>query len=670
MTRNLLIVSLLAGFCVSSASCDDGAPDLTREASVPAAYDRVEQWRFNQLAVRLNLPLFWARDTDQDNSIDPDEVAALLFYPTVGRWVEDGAFTQDFAIAYERIAALDKAPAVPADVPAEDRARREAVVRELDQGFAALVHSDLSAMSSEEKRFLSIMLEAGALIDKLYARTAGITTLAAQVPPDDIASQSLFRRNWGPICVFPPTADDPACSAIPGGPKPKLDVYPSTLVDDEGAFCSALEAHPDAAVLLAPFVVVRGDGDALTAVPYSQAYADDMAAIAAKLDEAALAVTDPSEAALDAYLSAAAQAFRDNGWEAADEAWARMNGQASRWYLRIGPDEVYWDPCNRKAGFHMTLARINAESVAWHQMLNPIKQEMEDSLAALAGPPYQARAATFNLPDFIDIVANYGDDRQPMGWVAGQSLPNWGPVANEGRSRTMLMTNMGPGRAPDASYRQWAETFLSKESMVHFPTDSYASQTLATILHEAAHNLGPSAEYKVGGLTDDQVFGGYGATLFEELKAESSALFYAKLLGEKGIITPQQARGMYTDRFIWLLGEISLGMYTATGSPAPYSQLSAIIVGFLMDAGAILFSAEALAANGTNLGAFTLDHDKLPGAIDSLMQTVAVIKATGDGAAAKSLANRYVEGTVVPTPFVTELFGNSVGVNIVYSLQY
>lgn len=66
-------------------------------------------------------------------------------------------------------------------------------------------------------------------------------------------------------------------------------------------------------------------------------------------------------------------------------------------------------------------------------MLNPIKQEMEDRLATLAGPPTQARAANFYLPDFIDIVANRGDDRQPMGWVAGQSLPNWGPVVNAWR---------------------------------------------------------------------------------------------------------------------------------------------------------------------------------------------------------------------------------------------
>ena len=28
-------------------------------------------------------------------------------------------------------------------------------------------------------------------------------------------------------------------------------------------------------------------------------------------------------------------------------------------YLRVGPDETYWEPCNQKGGFHLTFARIN-----------------------------------------------------------------------------------------------------------------------------------------------------------------------------------------------------------------------------------------------------------------------------------------------------------------------
>ena len=47
-----------------------------------------------------------------------------------------------------------------------------------------------------------------------------------------------------------------------------------------------------------------------------------------------------------------------------------------------------------------------------------------------------------HLPDFIDIVINAGDDRNPLGATIGESLPNWGPVANEGRGRTVAMVNL------------------------------------------------------------------------------------------------------------------------------------------------------------------------------------------------------------------------------------
>ena len=139
-----------------------------------------------------------------------------------------------------------------------------------------------------------------------------------------------------------------------------------------------------------------------------------------------------SEAALKAYLEAATKAFRDNNWVPADEAWSRMTATNSKWYLRIGPDEVYAEPCGIKALFHLSFGRINQKSLRLQTMLDPLKAEMEKLVAALAGPPYQARPVTFHLPDFVDIVLNAGDSRPPMGATFGQSLPNFGPVASRG----------------------------------------------------------------------------------------------------------------------------------------------------------------------------------------------------------------------------------------------
>ena len=75
----------------------------------------------------------------------------------------------------------------------------------------------------------------------------------------------------------------------------------------------------------------------------------------------------------------------------------------------------------------MSFARINPDGLEWQKKLEPRKAEMEAALAKLAGPPYEARSVTFHLPDFIDIVLNAGEARNPLGAAIGESLPNFGP---------------------------------------------------------------------------------------------------------------------------------------------------------------------------------------------------------------------------------------------------
>ena len=119
----------------------------------------------------------------------------------------------------------------------------------------------------------------------------------------------------------------------------------------------------------------------------------------------------PTEAALKEYLVAAAQSFVDNDWAPSDEAWSKINAQNTKWYVRVGPDEIYWEPCDHKAGYHLTFARMNNASLEWQEKLLPVQQDMEKAIASAIGPAYAARNVTFNLPDFIDIIVNAGDDR-------------------------------------------------------------------------------------------------------------------------------------------------------------------------------------------------------------------------------------------------------------------
>ncbi len=670
-----LLPLLLAAACTPSnvptppeaPPADPIGPSPTGSAAPPAAdrrFSDLDRATFNRTAARLNLPLYWARDADADGAIDPEELAGLLFFPTKPDAVRAGAFTESFAADYARIVAASKAPP-PAGADAE---RIQLVQQELDQGSSVLVRTDLRGASADDKRFVKHMLEATDLVDQLYALQSGVTKLEAKVAADP-ASRSVFRRNWGPRCMTPKLEKQAGCTAAPGVTKQPVDVYPEDLQADDG-FCKALEKLKTPKDLLAPFTVVRRKGKDLVAIPYTEAYGPQMKAIAAKLRVAAKELSDPKEGPMRAYLEAAATSFETNDWKPADEAWAKMNAKNSRYYLRIGPDETYWEPCSQKAGFHVSFARINTESLALQDKLVPHQQALEDELAKLIGEPYKARKVTFHLPDFIDIVANGGDSRDPIGATIGQSLPNWGPVANEGRGRTVAMTNLYTDPDSMAVRKAKAASLLSPETMQRFG-DAPGPGLFGTVLHEAAHNLGPSHEYKYKGKKDDEAFGGEHASMLEELKAQSGAYFFLYVLKDKGVIDQAMVERTIVDNVVWALNHTSRGMVTASGKRKAYSQLSAIQLGFFMEEGALTWDPKAKAASGSDVGAFRVDFAKMKDASLKLMKTVGHIKAANDKAAALALDKHVdTQKAALPHAIITERMLKFPQPNFVYAIDW
>lgn len=652
-------IPLIILVALVSVGCSSSQTDQGTTPTASPGYDALPRLRFNQLALRLNIPLFWENDRNENGTVEPDEVRSLLFYPMSEEWVADGAFTPAFENAFAQMVAASQAPE-----PADER--QQLVRQELDNTAPTLVHNDLTELPENHQAFARHMMRVGALIDQLYARQVGMASLADRVAADDPESQSLFRRNWGAGCLGSATEREEACSAIDGAPGQPVDVYPAGIQSSDD-FCDTLESRPDADELLTPFTVVReGEGE-LVAVPYTEEYGDMMSAIATELRAAVAAMDDPEEEPLRTYLNAAAQAFEDNNWEPADEAWSVMNARNSRWYVRVAPDEVYWDPCSHHAGFHMTFALINRDSLAWQDRLTPIQDDMEQTIAALVDT-YEPREVSFHLPDFIDIVINTGDDRDAFGATIGQSLPNWGPVADEGRGRTVAMSNLYTDPDSNARARERAASMLTAEAFAMY-TDNADAGLLNTILHEATHNLGPSHDYEVDGQTDTQIFGGGMATLLEELKAQTGALFLLDLVREREIITDEQYRETAIDAIVWAFGHISRGMYTASERRKPYSQLAAIQVGFLMDEGVLSYDENAPAANGTDTGAFNINFDAFTEAVERMMTMVMEIKSTGDRERAEELAARYVDGDVVPQQMIVERSGRFPRATLVYSVD-
>jgi len=652
----------------ASHATPGGAPSAA-SASGAAHYDALSRDEFNQRAAAHFLPLFWRADANHDRAIEPGEIAVLVGYPDsdVNRWIDQsGDFTQRFADAYSSL--------LKAEPPAGDEeARRRGLLREeLAQGIPTLVETDLHRDTPEDRAMVRHLLRAAELVERLYAQQQGVFGLAERIPDDDLVSRAVFHRNQSPFCQAPQTGHDPLCTAIYPRPARIVGLYPAE-VQRAPDFCARLAAAPNAAALRDHFsIVVAGAAPgSFAAEPYSSAYRDDMEAVATAL-EAAAGVYGEMEPALTAYLKAAAQSFRTNDWEPADRAWVAMNSTNSRWYARVAPDEVYNDPCAWKAGFALQLARIDPQSLAWQRKLDPLKLDMERALAALAGPPYRARDVAFKLPDFIEVVLNAGDQRNPTGATVGESLPNWGPVAEHG-GRTVVMTNIGTD--PDSLTRRTrqAQSVFCAATQAQ-AGDYHRDSLLVSLLHEAAHNLGPAHDYAVDGKTDAVAFGGQLASMLEELKAENSAMYLGSWLVPRNVLSASEAQAMEYAAVLWTFGHIAQGMYAPDGTPRTYSQLAAIQLGSFIDSGAIAWKADAMAANDTDRGCLQIDFGRLRGAVETLERKVLETKSRADRRAAEQLKARFVDekgdafGRVKQA--ITDRWRRSPQATFVYSLDF
>lgn len=600
-------------------------------------YGGVKRQDFNARAQERFLPLFWRADANNNASIEPDELVVLEGPWTERRadFVSAGSFTPRFAQAFEEITRVSQEAALSAN----EQSRRAALRAELAQGKPTLVETDLSTLSEADRQIFAHLAQAARHIEKLYALQHGTVELEASIPGDDVLSKAVFYRNQSPFCVAPKTESDSACHALPTPSQRMVGLYPRAI-QQRSPFCAQLEKAANKAALMDHFSTVEQDGAGFKAVPYSQAYAPTMELVAVELERAATALP-ADEGAFQQYLRAAAQAFRTNDWDVANEAWVAMGPLNSKWYLRVGPDETYHEPCNWKAGFALQLARINLASLEWQKRLEPVKGEMENILASLAGPPYRARDVKFKLPDFIDVVLNAGDQRAPHGATIGQSLPNWGRVAERG-GRTVVMTNLYTDADSRETLQKQAASLFCKATFAGFSSEPDAG-LLSVVLHEAAHNLGPTHDYRAGGKTDREAFGGPLAATMEELKAQTSALFLTWWLVEKGLLSQEQAQHATLRDVVWAFGHISRGMYDGAGGPKPYSQLASIQLGAMLREGALVWKVDETAAGGADVGCFEVDVVRWRERVKPLAARVFRAKARGDKKDAEAMKATWVD---------------------------
>jgi len=610
--------------CLLAAIVATGCPKQESEdpTDVPFVTTEMDRQAVNQRLLHQAIPVFWMEDGNGNQAIDARELAPVWALEDGRSWLRDGRLTPELVAALKTPPATEQAPD-----PAET-ARRAAVDKELAQGQPTLVFTDLTRAEPEVREMVTTVEALAATVEELHQAQLGSRPYRHEIP-DHGPSQLLFARNQAPWCMAPLTENDPACTAVPGA-KRSSGLYPASLQATEG-FCRDLDP-----ALGGPFTVVRERSGELIALPHHEAFPELTRKAAARSRAAASAFDAQPEMAR--YLNAVAAAFEGGDWTAADTIWTTMDGP---WYLRVAPDEVFFSPCGRKAMFHLSFGRISERAATWRKKIDLFRGQMEREVARLAGRRYRAREADFRLPDFVEIVLNAGDSRRPHGAYIGQSLPNFGPLAESGHRRTVAMTNLYSDPDSHAQLRAQAESALCPDSMSGF-SEADGPRIMNTAFHDVARNLGPGAGWEIRGQDDKAIFGGALAATLEELKAQAVAQHLVHQLANRDLVSEDAVRGMFTFATLWALSHFSRDMFGPGGAPRPYSQLAAIELGLLQREGALEWKDET-AANGRDQGCFEIDFEKLDPALEATAREVLQIKAGGLKKRADALVKTWVE---------------------------
>ena len=557
-------------------------------------------------------PFTWEIDANGNKLIDPSEIIIRDGYKQK-TYVKRNEFTEQFKSAYLTLVELK---------------RREVVEKSLAEANNVRVDVDFSDVRPEEQAMIKHIIKVSKLIDALYLEQTGAAKFLPQMEslktmhPE---SYALFERNHGPFCEAPETASDPFCNAHPAFPKNEPAIYPAGLLIDEN-FCATLEG--DAA---GPMTVIKDSASSVfEAVPYHVAYQSHIEAIACELEAAAETIKNvEDEQVMYQYLLATAESFRTDEWLPSDRLWVSMNGNNSKYALRVAPDESYWEPCQSKAGYELWFGRINTDALEVAQKFDDIKYDLENQLASLS-PYYDARDIELDVPCFVELALVTGDADHSRGGMLGQALPNWTYEETGFRSNVFL----GIGRNPEAREmsRKKANLLLDPDTMQYFTTNDLTGD-MNVAGHELTHCLGPALACPVmNPETGEPVFnedgtpktikdmiGGRKALALEEFKAEAGNVFLIGYFLERGLITEEEARQRYVNQLMWALKKIS-GLASSDSTVSIYNNMAATEVNWLIKEGAIWYVD----------GKFHINFERYHTAITKLLSLILKAKLTGD----------------------------------------
>ena len=466
---------------------------------------------------------------------------------------------------------------------------------------------DTSFLNQEQRDVVNLLIQASDLMSDIYLRQRSPANpdiraaIAASERPDGDLLLKMFDRNFGPWDSIEELHPFFGGAAMPEG----AGFYPPDMTRAE--FDAYIAAHPDQkAALTSPYTVVRRDGDALKAVPYSVEYAQWLQPAARLLEQAAARTSNPS---LKKFLSLRAKAFLDDDYYESELAWMDLTGTPIE--VAIGPYEVYTDGLyGTKTAFESFVTLKNPEESA---ALDKYKHYLRDMEANLPIPDSDKNFQRgFESPIAVAEQVHGGGDNVPGVQTIAFNLPNDERVREAKGAKKVILSNV-LGAKYDRILKPMAPLVLEPDQAA-LVAKKYMQ--LHTLFHELSHSLGPGTITLNGQQTtvSEQLRDQYSA--LEESKADVMGIWNILLMMQKGELPIAEKPQLFASYLTGIFRSMRFGTQEAHGKGA------ALQYGYLLNKGAFRWDAAA--------NRYVIDDAKMESGLRDLLHDELMLQARGD----------------------------------------
>ncbi len=495
-------------------------------------------------------------------------------------------------------------------------------VQEMDEKLAQFapvaVSYDSSLLDERQKVVVEKLYQAALIMDELFLEQvySGNRAIKAELQQkDDPYHQKAleyFNIMFGPFDRLEENEPFYGEAVKPLG----ANFYPEDMSREE--FEQWLKDNPqDSSAFMGTFTIVRRQGDKLVAVPYSEAYGEQLQKAASLLREAAEYADNPT---LKTYLETRADAFLSNDYFESDMAWMDLKDHTIE--IVIGPYEVYEDALfNYKAAFECFLTLRDPEESAKLARFASYLNDMEANL------PISEEHKNFDRGSESPIVVvnevfSAGDTKAGVQTLAF-NLPNDERVREAKGSKKVMLKNIHKAKF-EKQMLPIAEIVLSAEDAKNVTFDGFFNHTL---MHEMSHGIGPGVIEKNGKKTEVKIELKETYSTFEECKADILGMYNNIFMIEKGEYAPEFENEIWSTFLAGVFRSIRFGINEAHGGG------NAMIFNYMLEKGAYNFDPETEKVS--------VNRETVYDVLTEMARDVLLIQATGDYQGARAFMAKY-----------------------------